>query len=757
MGEVKITIIADDKSAPALEQFARNVEAAGNRAQSASRGMQDWSRAALTISNGFERSMMVMTRLDLVQISLDQSQRRLRDSQQAYNQAVLEFGPASRQALAAKEALRDAQDSAEKANLRAKLSYALVGGELANMAAHIPKAIQSLQALRMAQMAAATSSAALNVAMTSGAAAVGIAAGLYTVAAAVRSVGDSYTYAAAGAKTFDEQQMALQNRLRATPFGAERARILEEIGAIQDARESMRIGLEQNVTNWQRAEALRALITTGNEQLIREQLDQTQAKREELLALSIDAANPWSQYDPEEGQAAWQQFLANSEQATVLGEALAQLEQNGVRAMEMLARSVSSAIPGFDNLSIAMQKSIATSVGFDQQLIPSVSRLTELEKILPQVSGEARRAILEQAAAVKDKSGDMTLLNELLDQNVITEEEAAQAATDAANAYNRQAGAATNVVQAFTPWGHAGGGSAGTFSGVGDTGAKDHRSWGYDDAPGTITTAQGGKGKYGNIPAPAMSTELPWVGGSHGWTGIKGGPTLASTEEHETRKQRAEWDARRQAAFDPLAMLADVQGIDHGQLVRDFFASQVPVPGSLREGGGYAAGAIKDITTIGNGPQLIRRIDSGANYGAHVSPAQFYSEELQNLLSMKPSKANDPKVQAALEYLSRNRSDVSAYLKKNGLRDQVLKILAAANGFDDIVRSPTLMLVGEAGPEHVTVEPTKRPSGRSGSGASLSISIVQHFHGRADASQVRSATADGIEIAATRFGLRRDH
>ena len=52
-----------------------------------------------------------------------------------------------------------------------------------------------------------------------------------------------------------------------------------------------------------------------------------------------------------------------------------------------------------------------------------------------------------------------------------------------------------------------------------------------------------------------------------------------------------------------------------------------------------------------------------------------------------------------------------------------LPTIAAANGFDGMVNSPTLFLTGEAGPEHVSVT----PSGKSG--GSGSITIIQNIRG----------------------------
>ncbi len=108
--------------------------------------------------------MSIMTRLDLVQITVQQSAKRVADAQEKYNQTLLEFGSGSKQAIAANRELESAQAANEKAALRARMSYVLIAGDLLTMAVRLPQVVSGIQAMSVASIAAARNLTAMQIA-----------------------------------------------------------------------------------------------------------------------------------------------------------------------------------------------------------------------------------------------------------------------------------------------------------------------------------------------------------------------------------------------------------------------------------------------------------------------------------------------------------------------------------------------------------------------------------------------------------------
>jgi hypothetical protein len=180
-GEVNITITATDMSQAELAQLTRNLGQVQRGGDGAGRSMQSLGAGVQRVSGFIERGMGVLTRLDLVQITVQQSADRVREAQQKYAEAIGQFGAASSQAINANRDLDQAQQNATKSNLRARLSYVLVAGDIVTMAAGIPRALAALSALRTALMSSAIAGATMNITLTAGVAAVGIVAGLAAV------------------------------------------------------------------------------------------------------------------------------------------------------------------------------------------------------------------------------------------------------------------------------------------------------------------------------------------------------------------------------------------------------------------------------------------------------------------------------------------------------------------------------------------------------------------------------------------------
>lgn len=162
---VDIDIEAEDDTEDAFKSAEDRIDRLGDRAERAgSVGFQQLARGAATASNAIQGVYGAMTRLDLTQITLEQSNARLVASREKLNKAVAEFGPQSQQAIEATRDLEAAQSNADKTNLRAHASYVLVSLDLTVMAARAIPAAQSLYGMATAAGAATTAMAALNVA-----------------------------------------------------------------------------------------------------------------------------------------------------------------------------------------------------------------------------------------------------------------------------------------------------------------------------------------------------------------------------------------------------------------------------------------------------------------------------------------------------------------------------------------------------------------------------------------------------------------
>lgn len=131
----------------------------------------------------------VLTRMDLAQVTVQQSAERVSTAQARYNEAILKFGANSAEAEKAAKELAKANDELVRAQDRAKLSNAIALAQIAQMASRIPAAVTSLRALAAANLSAATASAMLANVVTLGAAAIGIIAGWQMIQGALSGVG----------------------------------------------------------------------------------------------------------------------------------------------------------------------------------------------------------------------------------------------------------------------------------------------------------------------------------------------------------------------------------------------------------------------------------------------------------------------------------------------------------------------------------------------------------------------------------------
>jgi hypothetical protein len=199
LGEVRLTIIAEDRTGQTLAQLRGRLADVESSANRSGRAFDEVGRSLADGANQAERVMSMMTRLDLVQITLEQSTERVLAAQVRLNEAQREHGHASEEARRASYDLERAQEDLHKANLRAELSMGLVAAQSLQLTATSLPALRSgLLALAAAETAAAAGAALLNITLTAGVAAIGIVAGILAVKSALDGLDESAESAAAG-------------------------------------------------------------------------------------------------------------------------------------------------------------------------------------------------------------------------------------------------------------------------------------------------------------------------------------------------------------------------------------------------------------------------------------------------------------------------------------------------------------------------------------------------------------------------------
>lgn len=168
MPEVNIKVDAIDESEEALDSASKNVKGLGETAEQAGKrakgGFDDAGLSLQGLTRGIERGYGIMTRLDLTQISLTQSSERVAQAQERYTRAIAENGAASQEAVQANRELESAQAALEKTQLRARLSYVMVAGDIATIAARAPQAAAALRGMGVATMTLAGNLTALQIA-----------------------------------------------------------------------------------------------------------------------------------------------------------------------------------------------------------------------------------------------------------------------------------------------------------------------------------------------------------------------------------------------------------------------------------------------------------------------------------------------------------------------------------------------------------------------------------------------------------------
>lgn len=152
----------------ALDSFGRRGQASARDLGSAF----DASGAAIG------RAMGLMARMDLVQLTLQGSTERLTNAEERYQDALREHGPMSEQAANASRQLDAALRDVEKTQVKAQLSAALVGLEVANLIAQLPRGARAAREYASGIAAAVGQMSAFRIIATGGLALVAVAGGL---------------------------------------------------------------------------------------------------------------------------------------------------------------------------------------------------------------------------------------------------------------------------------------------------------------------------------------------------------------------------------------------------------------------------------------------------------------------------------------------------------------------------------------------------------------------------------------------------
>lgn len=362
---VRIVVVADDQSKAALDRVVQNLDQIPPAAGRASAGFDNLARGAQRATQVIERGYGIMTRLDLTQISLQQSTERVRVAQEKFNEAVAKGGPASEGAVQASRELEAAQAALEKTQLRARLSYVLIAGDLVGMAAQVPRAVAALTALRSAQTAATVSSVGLQAALNplAGAAvAVGVVAAMVAIGDALGSVDRNADVAGKSLEDLQVQFDALAGK---------RERVAKDL-----AREELVGG------------------TTSAETALR--------KRLEML-------------DTQLGQIRQAMWAVGEAQNQVEFDKLAAEAEDAARKLEDASRTMASGVrqalgaAGIDlsKFTQEFQDQMLRAAGVSESVVQSLRPVVDVEDLLAASSGEAREALVAQLD-VTNRKGEST-------------------------------------------------------------------------------------------------------------------------------------------------------------------------------------------------------------------------------------------------------------------------------------------------------------------------------------------------------------
>ncbi len=727
--EVRIIITADDRSQAQLDQLARRLKGVENQGENTTRSFDKLGRGGLRAFQAIERGYGILTRLDLVQITVQQSAERVSQAQENYTAAVARFGPASQQALQAQQELNAAQQAAEKVNLRAKLSYVLVVGDIAALAVQAPRAIQGLRGMAVAFRAATAEATAFQIA-TGG---ILIAAGALAAILIGKGVFDSYSAGAKGATGVTEQLAAAQEDLAEKqqafyndPLGGPVLGIIDKInnaidlpsegsggifgGLFESSGEQVDRAIQkvdqltaaekEARASYAESQRFRAVVASGTEEQVRNELDQTR-QRVEDLDLLLRTPNLAGR------EAVQAEFDSETEKAEQLVGALVRIEQAGLNMAQSLNAGLRDVGVNLENMTAMAQRDLMLRVGVDPDAVNAIVGAREAEEALAGEALRASKSLREQASITKDKGETTEEFRKRLIDAGFTEEELAGRIDETTGNLISQEEATRRAHQA-----------------AGDAAPA------YDALGNAISGA-------GNAAARS--------------SGRGGGDSYSGAGYYETYNRSGGRGVEGQGAFTPFARGG------YADMAAEAMAGQSSIfkgtPGAAR---------LNENQDISNATGNVNRnVRIGAN-APNVIDA--YREELQILLSQNPGARSNPAVAEYFNLLNNSRIPPGAMPRFGPaierLRGKALPFLTAAMGFSGTIDKPTLLMVGEGGQaEDVDVRPRSQGGRRGGSGG-LSIGgitvIIQGGNAAEIAPAVRRGVVQGAnDVAAGLTGIRR--
>lgn len=410
-------------------------------------------------------SVQVFNRLDLAQVTVQQSQEALRSAQERYTDAVERFGANSKQAEKAAHDMEKAHTALDNAQQRSNLSLGLVVAQSAQMAARLPAAVAGMRALAAAQWSATAASGALASAMTAGAAVVGIVAGIMAVKAAVDQASTSFEMGSTKAAEWGTEQMlaALKAREAALMAQADSEVGFLKLGRVsadtENALYDVRSDILQNefalsdgarnaAKRFLESEDIKAQVAARNEAVIRSELEKTNRTIENARASLTD---PFTQTEDLAGlEKTYSDAVTYRKQ---LSDVLNDISEDSGRAQENIAKQAAAAwqatrdsldagLQGFgvnlQALSAQSLESLAAMQGPLGALAGSLATAKNVELNLAAAALKSSKSLRDQTEITAEKDETTSAFHQRLKEFGFTEEEIAKRVDETGRALLRQ-------------------------------------------------------------------------------------------------------------------------------------------------------------------------------------------------------------------------------------------------------------------------------------------------------------------------------
>lgn len=354
-----------------------------------------------------------MLQLNTAQIAVDQSAERLAASQQRYNDAVGRYGAGSIQAIAAGKQLESAQDALDKANLKAKASYVLVGAEMVQLAmVKIPALVTAMNTYAASATGATAATARFGVVAVPVLA--GVAAGLAVVGAEGKLID----------KILGRDDVA---RLQETTEGIQRMRdeLTSQWEFGRDHAQLDRIRRNAgDLVGWIPG------VTTAAERM-------------------EDLADALAEVDAQQHAVVQANSVAEMARQTEEAAKRAQEFEESMRRLEGGTRAALSGL-GVDMaaFSLQFQENVLRAAGVSEELVASLRPVITAEELLASVAPETADALRDQMAVTKKKDETTEDFIERLKALGYTEEEIKARINETGDALRSQADATDQAAAA---------------------------------------------------------------------------------------------------------------------------------------------------------------------------------------------------------------------------------------------------------------------------------------------------------------------